>query len=73
VQTFRDSIKELKKLTGNVVLYCYLTYNDLEQTIEAIPTSHDIGEILPIYKNLKGKQIKIILHSLDDSIEVKDE
>jgi hypothetical protein len=53
-------------------LYRYLTYNDLEQTIEGIPTSHDIDKILPIYKNLKGKHRKIILHSLDDSIEVKD-
>jgi hypothetical protein len=69
----RDRIKELKKLIGDVVLYRYLTYNDLEQTIEAIPTSHDINEILPIYKNLKEKHSKIILHSLDDSIEVKDE
>jgi hypothetical protein len=54
-------------------LYRYLTYNNLEQTIEAIPTSHDIDEILTIYKSLTGKHGKIILHSLDDSIEVKDE
>jgi hypothetical protein len=68
-----DSIKELKRLFGDVVLYRYLTYNDLEQTIEVIPTSHNIDEIIPIYKNLKGKHSKIILHSLDDSFEVKDE
>jgi hypothetical protein len=56
-----------------VVLYRYLTYNDLEQTIEAIPTSHDIDEIFPIDKSLIGKHGKIILHALDDSIEVRDE
>jgi hypothetical protein len=44
VQTIRDSIKELKRLIGDIVLYRYLTYNDLEQTIEAIPTSHDISD-----------------------------
>jgi hypothetical protein len=54
----RDSIKELKRLIGDIVLYPYVTYNDLEQTIEAIPTSHDIDEILPIYKNLKEKNRK---------------
>jgi hypothetical protein len=54
-------------------LYRYLTYNVLKQTIEAIPTSHDIDEILPIYKNLTGKPSKIILYSLDDSIDVKDQ
>jgi hypothetical protein len=66
-------MQELKRLIGDVALYRYLTYNDLEQTIEAILPSHDIDEILPIYKNLNGKHSKIILHSLDDSIEVKDE
>jgi hypothetical protein len=72
-QTVRDRIKELKRLIGDVVLYRYLTYNDLEQTIEAIPRSHDIDEILPIYKSVTGKHGKIILHALYDSIEVRDE
>jgi hypothetical protein len=73
VQTVPDSIKELKRLIGDVVLYRYLTYNDLEQTIEAIPTSDDIDEILPLYKGLTGKHGQIILHALDDSIDVRDE
>jgi hypothetical protein len=51
VQTVRDSIKELKKLIDNAFLCRYLTYNDFEQTINVIPTSHVIDEVLPIYKS----------------------
>jgi hypothetical protein len=39
----------------------------------AIPITHTIDEIEPIYRSLKGKQGKIILHSLDNSLEIKDE
>jgi hypothetical protein len=73
VQTVRNSIKELKKLIDDVFLYQYLTYNDLEQTVNAVPTSHDFDEILPLYKSLKGKHEKLIIHSLNDQIEVRDE
>jgi hypothetical protein len=73
VQSVRDSIKELKRLIGDVTLYRYITHDDLEKTLEAIPTTHTIDEIEPIYRSLKGKHGKIILHSLDDSLDIKDE
>jgi hypothetical protein len=73
VQSVRDSIKELKRLIGDVKLYRYITHIDLEKTLEAIPTTHTIDEIEPVYRSLKGKHGKIILHSLDDSLEIKDE
>jgi hypothetical protein len=73
VQSVPDSIKELKRLIGDITLYRYITHNDLEKTLEAIPTTHTIDEIEPIYRSLKGKQGKIILHSLDNSLEMKDE
>jgi hypothetical protein len=60
LQSVRDSIKELKKLIGDVTLYRYITHDDLEKTVEAIPTIHTIEEIEPIYRNLKGKYGKII-------------
>jgi hypothetical protein len=73
VQSIRDSIKELKRLIGDVTLYRYITHDDLEKTLEAIPTTHGIDEIEPMYRSLKGKHGKIILHSLDDSLKIKDE
>jgi hypothetical protein len=51
-KTICDSIKELKILIGDVLLYRYLIYNDLEQTVDAFRTSHDLDEILPLYKSL---------------------
>jgi hypothetical protein len=39
----------------------------------AILTTHTIEEIEPVYRSLKGKHGKIILHSLDGSLEIKDE
>jgi hypothetical protein len=41
--------------------------------MNAIPTSHDIDEIQPLYKSLKGKYGKLIIHSLNDQIEIRDE
>jgi hypothetical protein len=41
--------------------------------LEAIPTTHTKDEIEPIYRSLKGKYGKIILHSFDDSLDIKDE
>jgi hypothetical protein len=73
VQSVRDSIKELKPLIVNVTLYRYITHDDLEKTLEAIPATHTIDEIEPIYRSLKGKHGKIVLHSRDDSLDVKDE
>jgi hypothetical protein len=73
VQRVRDSIKELKRLIGDVTLYRYITHDDLEKTLEAIPITHTIEEIEPIYRNLKGKHGKIMLHSFDDSLDLKDE
>jgi hypothetical protein len=73
VQSVYDSIKELKRLIGDVTLYRYITHDDLEKTLEAIPTTHTIEEIEPIYRSLKEKHGKIILHSLDDSLDIKDE
>jgi hypothetical protein len=73
VQSVRDSIKELKRLIGDVTLYRYITPDDLEKTLEAIPTTNIIDEIEPIYKSLKGKDGKIILHALTDDLEVRDE
>jgi hypothetical protein len=51
----------------------YLTYNDLEQTVNTVPKSDDIDEILPIYKNLKGNHRKLIMNKLKDQIEKRDE
>jgi hypothetical protein len=73
VQSVRDSIKELKRLIGDVTLYRYITHDDLEKTLEVIPTTHTIDEIEPVNRSLKGKHGKIILHVLSDNIEVKDE
>jgi hypothetical protein len=73
VQSVRYSIKELKRLIGDITLYRYITHDDLEKTLEAIPTTHTIYEIEPIYRNLKGKHGKIILHLLDDSLDIKEE
>jgi hypothetical protein len=73
VQSVRDSIKELKRLIGNVTLYRYITHDHFEKTLEAIHTTHTIDEKEPIYRSLKGKHGKIILHSLDDSLDIKDE
>jgi hypothetical protein len=73
VQRIRDRIKELKGLIGDVTLYRYITHDDLEKTLEAIPTTHTIEEIEPIYRSLKGKHGKIIIYSLDDSLHIKDE
>jgi hypothetical protein len=72
-QSVRDSIKELKRLIGDVTLYRYITHDDLEKTLEAIPTTHTIDEIEPIYRSLKGKRGKIIIHALTDDLEVRDE
>jgi hypothetical protein len=72
VQSVRDNIKELKWLIGDVILNRYITHDDLEKTLEAIPTTHTIEEIEPVYRSLKGKYEKIILHSLDDSLEIRD-
>ncbi|GMO19560.1 MAG: hypothetical protein Ta2E_10530 [Mycoplasmoidaceae bacterium] len=60
VQTVRDSIKDLKMLRSDVVLYRHLTDDDLEQVIKAIPTSHTLDELLPLYNSLKEKYGKII-------------
>jgi hypothetical protein len=72
-QTVRDSIKELKILNGDMFLYQYLTYNDLEQTVNAVPSSHNIYEKLPFYKSLKGKHGKLIIQTLNDQIEIRVE
>jgi hypothetical protein len=45
VQSVRDSIKDLKRLIGDVTLYRYITHDDLEKTLEAMPTTHTIDEI----------------------------
>jgi hypothetical protein len=63
----------LKRLIGDVTLYRYKTHDDLEKTLEAIPTTDTIEEIEPIYRSLKRKNGEIILHSLDDSLDIKDE
>ncbi|GMO20089.1 MAG: hypothetical protein Ta2E_11210 [Mycoplasmoidaceae bacterium] len=42
VQIVWDSIKELKRLISDVRLYRHLTYDDLTQTIKAIPASHTL-------------------------------
>jgi hypothetical protein len=73
VQIVRESIKELKKLIVDVFFYGYLTYNALEQIVNAVPTSHNIIEILPPYKSVKGKHGKVIIHSFNDHIEIRDE
>ncbi len=54
-------------------LYRYLTYDDLVTTINAAPTSHDINEVWPLYKSLKGKDGKLIIDRLNDQIEIEDE
>jgi hypothetical protein len=51
----------------------YFTYNDLEQTGNAVTTSHEIDEILPLFKSIKGKGEKVIIHSQNDRMEIKDE
>jgi hypothetical protein len=66
VQSVRDNIKELKILIGDVKLYRHITHDDLEKTLEAIPTTHTIEEIEPIYRSLKGKHGTIVLHILDN-------
>jgi hypothetical protein len=73
VQSVRDRIKELKRLISDVTLYRYITHDDLEKTLGSIPTTHTIDEIKPIYRSLKGKYGKIVIHSLDDSLDVMDE
>jgi hypothetical protein len=73
VQSVRDIIKELKRLIGDVTLYLYNTHDYLEKTLEAISTTHTIEEIESVYRNLNGKHGKIIFHSLDNSLEIKDE
>jgi muramidase (phage lysozyme) len=73
VQSVRDSIKELKRLIDDVTLYRYITHDDLEKTLEAIPITHTIDKLEPVYRSLKGKHGKIIIHSLDDSLDIKDE
>jgi predicted house-cleaning noncanonical NTP pyrophosphatase (MazG superfamily) len=73
VQSVRDSIKEIKRLIGDVTLYRYITHYDLEKTLEAILTTHTIEEIESIYRSLKVKQRKIVLCALEDSMYVKDE
>jgi hypothetical protein len=73
VQIIHDSIKELKRLIGAVTLYRYITHDDLEKILEAIPTIHTIEEIEPINRSLQGRHGKIILPSLDNSLEIKDE
>jgi hypothetical protein len=40
-----------KRLIDDVFLYRNITYNDLEQTVNTVPTSHDIYEILQLYKS----------------------
>jgi hypothetical protein len=72
-QSVRDSIKELKRLIGDVKLYHYITPDDLEKTLKAIPTTHTIEEIEPIYRSLKGKHGKIVIHVLTDDVEINDE
>jgi hypothetical protein len=72
VQTVRDHIKKLKRLIGDVFLYRDLSYNDLEQTENAVTTSHDTDVMSPLYKNLKGKHGKSIIHSLNDHIVIRD-
>jgi hypothetical protein len=58
VQSVRDSIKELKRLISDVTLYRYITHDDLEKTLEAIPTTYTIEEIELIYRSLKGKTLE---------------
>jgi hypothetical protein len=38
VQGICDSINELKRLIDDVILYHYITHDDLMKTLEAIPT-----------------------------------
>jgi hypothetical protein len=73
VQSVHDSIKELKTLIDNLTLYRYITHDDLEKIFEAIPTSHTIEEIDLVYRSLQRKHGKIILHSFEESLEIKDE
>jgi hypothetical protein len=49
VQSVRDSIKDIKRLISDVMLYRYITHDDLEKTLEAIPPTHTIDEIEPFY------------------------
>jgi hypothetical protein len=71
-QTVHDNIKELKRLICDAFLYRFLPYNDLIQTVNVVPTSYDIKLILSLYKSLQGKQEKLIIHSLNDQIEIRD-
>jgi hypothetical protein len=73
VQSVRDCIKELKRWSGDVTLYRYITHDNLKKPLEAISTTHTLDEIEPIYRSLKGKHGKIIRHSLDESLDIKDE
>jgi hypothetical protein len=41
--------------------------------MNTVSTSQDIDEILPIYKSLKGKLGILIIHNLNDQIEIIDE
>jgi hypothetical protein len=50
----------LKGIIGDVTLYRYITHYDLEKTLEAIPITHTIDEIEPVYRSFKGKHGKII-------------
>jgi hypothetical protein len=35
--------------------------------------SHNIDVVLPLYTSLKGKHGKLIIHRLNDQIEMRDE
>jgi hypothetical protein len=63
VQSVGDSIKELKRLIGDVTLYRYIIHDELEKTLEAILITHTIEEIEPIYRSLKGKHGMIVIYS----------
>jgi hypothetical protein len=70
VQSVRNSIKKLKRLIGDVMLYQYITHDNLEKTVEALPTTHTIEKIEPVFRSLKSKHGKKILHALTDDLEV---
>jgi hypothetical protein len=44
-----------------LTLYQYITHDVLKKTLVAIPITHTIEEIEPVYRSLKGKHGKIIL------------
>jgi hypothetical protein len=48
-----------------------LIYNDRDNNINNVLPNHDFNEILSLDKNLNEKHMKLIPHSLDNSIETE--